>query len=190
MNNVDMYRLILVDERALLEPTFLSGNQKQRERNVVVLLVVSSKIIVEGRHRGDLTAWLSYFLSSLYVPHYFRQIIYSRSLVFYSRRYGRSQGISPICQKKKKIKKLSPFHFCPLQSPWRHTSQFVITKVFFFFNRFATMMLMNAHSIGAYTLRSDYLGAWRQSRRGPRSLLWARWGWFRPSTVCERIQRF
>ena len=37
MNNVEMYRIILADERVLLEPTFLSGNQKQKERNVYLV---------------------------------------------------------------------------------------------------------------------------------------------------------
>jgi len=37
MNNIEIYRIILADERALLEPTFLSGNQKQKERNVYLV---------------------------------------------------------------------------------------------------------------------------------------------------------
>lgn len=94
------HRIILADEHALFDTAFRSGNQKQRERN---MLAVSSKVIIEGRRSGDLTARLSHFLYGL-VPHYFRQIIYSRSLVFYSRRYGRSECISPICTKKKEMK--------------------------------------------------------------------------------------
>lgn len=34
MNNVEIYRIILEDKRALFDSAFPDGNEKQRERNV------------------------------------------------------------------------------------------------------------------------------------------------------------
>lgn len=166
------------------------------------MLAVSSKVIIEGRRSGDLTARLSHFLYGL-VPHYFRQIIYSRSLVFYSRRYGRSECISPICTKKKEMKE-TIISIPLLSSPTSRTAESpVLTsyvavrdnvrKSFFFLfriDRFAATMLMNLQAAIA-RVRVTITSAHDVKAKEDRGICYERGEVdFVFSAVRERAQRF